>query len=68
MSESADTPRDPNYILSQAEFHQNVGVLLGAIDRAADDLRQTAGWLFVSLAFWLLLAGYSLLRGGHRAH
>lgn len=28
------------------------------------DLRHAAGWLLISLAFWLLLAGWSLLRGG----
>jgi predicted lysophospholipase L1 biosynthesis ABC-type transport system permease subunit len=72
---AGDEPKkDPNYILSQSEFHaamreqaerENAGVRLGLsqLNRNVDGLVSTAGWVAVSLAFWLLLVGYSAIRG-----
>ena len=34
--------------------------------READGLRETAGWIAISFAFWLLLVGYTLIRGHDR--
>jgi len=34
--------------------------------READGLRDTAGWIAISLAFWLLFIGYTLIRGHDR--
>ena len=75
MSEgAAATPPDPNYILSQEEFHRSVDELferqvLGnrgikrAVSGEADALVATAGWVCVSLAFWLLMIGFLAIRG-----
>ena len=71
---AADRPQDPNYILSQAEFHQTIeGVVcrelageraLGIrISREADALVTTAGWVCVSFACWLFLIGCFAIRG-----
>lgn len=68
------TTADPNYILSQREFRATVAdldarrgagdVLLGLkIEREADALITTAGWVAVSLGFWLLLVGFLAIRG-----
>lgn len=80
MSEPAAEPRpspDPNYILSQAEFHGRMDSLQAGLDarlrlsqdtarREADGLRETAGWIAVSFALWLLLIGYALISGNVR--
>lgn len=77
MSEPADTTEpgaekcgSPNYILSQEEFH---GSLIESEIRTqrlvrgeASSLVTTAGWVAVSLAFWLLLIGYSAITGSLR--
>jgi hypothetical protein len=36
------------------------------VRREADGLRETAGWIAVSFACWLLLIGYALIKGYER--
>lgn len=80
MSEPVDTPadrRDPNYVLSQEEFHRTIeGVVcrelageraLGnRVDRQVDGLRKTAGWMAVSAGFWFLFTGFAVLTRSER--
>jgi hypothetical protein len=65
---------DPNYILSQEEFHTTIRQLserqlageLTMHKRIAvevDSLVETFGWIAISLAFWLLLVGWTMIRG-----
>lgn len=68
--------RDPNYILSQEEFHRSLdawgtqllGCSQGALEvrRQVDGLRKTAGWFCVSLALWLLMIAVALLTASER--
>lgn len=78
MSEpSHPAGRDPNYILSQDEFHTSLDVwgnqLFGAMQahgseatRQFDGLRLTAGWVAISLACWLLMVGFVMLSKAER--
>lgn len=65
---------DPNYILSQEEFHKTMAEHLGrdiaadrslrhAFERQIEGLRTTGGWLFVSIGLWALLIGIIILTG-----
>lgn len=61
---------DPNYILSQREFHDSETrnwadhqETRSVVRREADALVTTAGWVAVSLGFWLLLVGFIAIRG-----
>lgn len=73
----ASPPRDPNYILSQEEFHEVLGAhadyhvaserrLHRHVESEVDALRETAGWIALSFAFWLLLVAGALICGYDR--
>lgn len=67
-------PGDPNYILSQDEFHATLAAERHRFGKGlaieVDGLRETAGWVCISLACWLLMIGWlainKSLRGGPR--
>ncbi|HWW67818.1 MAG TPA: hypothetical protein VNY83_07510 [Solirubrobacterales bacterium] len=61
-----ERPQAPDYILSQAEFHQTVGGLQATVDRQVAGLRTTGGWLFVSIGLWALLIGFTILTGNEK--
>jgi hypothetical protein len=65
-------PADPNYILSQAEFHETLEaharrqlaaehVLLKKVDRQAIGLRQFIGWVLATFGCLALLLGLAIL-------
>lgn len=71
MSAPVDKPdADPNYILSQEEFHRAINASHAgtnlAIFRQVEGLRTTAGWLFVSLGIWAFLIGVIILTGNEK--
>lgn len=64
--------RDPNYILSQAEFHETLDaharrqlaaeqVLLSKIKREAIGVRQFIGWVVATFGCLALLLGLAIL-------
>jgi hypothetical protein len=86
VSEPADTSRvdagaapghDPNYILSQEEFHGTIDDLKiglearwrgtqGAIGHEFRKAEQAFGWLVWSFAIWLAILGHYALKGDLR--
>lgn len=65
---------DPNYILSQDEFHDSIGMLKEGIDarwrgteraleREFRELERTAGWIVATVAVWFLFLGYQMAKG-----
>jgi len=63
-------PADTNYILGQAEFHQNIGALHGAICRETIGLRQFIGWVLATIGLASLLLGLAIMssRDGMDVH
>jgi hypothetical protein len=69
MSEQAAETPDPNYILSQEEFHASQadqarmhGETQGAIARQFKELRRSAGYTMIVLALWLGYCGWLLTK------
>ncbi|MDX6609027.1 MAG: hypothetical protein QOF85_952 [Solirubrobacterales bacterium] len=61
---------DPNYILSQDEFYKAIrplyrmhGETQGQVSNSFRELESAAGWIMLSLAFWLALTGYYAVKG-----
>jgi hypothetical protein len=75
VTEAPAAPRpDPNYILSQEEFHRSMdevreweaarSLALGKlVSGEADALVTTAGWVCLSFALWLFMIGVFAIRG-----
>jgi hypothetical protein len=68
---------DANYILSQEEFHKSLAAwgnqLFGAQQVVSSNIRwefreaeKTLGWVALSLAVWLAMAGYYAVKGQWR--
>ena len=67
--------RDPNYILSQEEFHQAIrplyqmhGETQGQIASTVSEIENTFGWLLLGFCFWCLLIARYALKGQLRQH